>query len=104
MITQADINKIVQTIVDGFAPDKIILFGSYANGTANAESDVDLLIVKETSEKPNKRAISLYRLFPNYNVALDILVYTPDEYSRYCTQLNNISFFATKTGKVIYEH
>lgn len=41
---------IVQRIVETYAPDKIILYGSYAYGTPSPDSDFDLLIIKETGE------------------------------------------------------
>ena len=49
MISQTQIQQVVQRIADNYRPDKIILFGSYAEGTANDDSDIDLLIIKETN-------------------------------------------------------
>lgn len=46
MITEAQIQAVVQRIVEGYAPDRIILFGSYAYGTPTENSDLDLLVVK----------------------------------------------------------
>ena len=40
---------IVQRLHTDYAPQKIILFGSYAYGTRQHDSDIDLLIIKETS-------------------------------------------------------
>ena len=36
------LNGIVKKIVEGYNPDKIILFGSYAYGTPTEDSDIDL--------------------------------------------------------------
>ena len=44
------IRRMVDRIVRRFAPDKIILFGSYARGDAGPDSDVDLLIVTTPEE------------------------------------------------------
>ena len=38
------ISDIVNKIVKNYDPDKIILFGSYANGTENEDSDLDFII------------------------------------------------------------
>jgi len=43
--TERLIKEMVQRIVAGFNPEKVILFGSYARGTAGTDSDVDLLVV-----------------------------------------------------------
>ena len=47
MVTQEQINEIIKEIVENFKPQKVILFGSYANGTPTEESDLDLLIIKD---------------------------------------------------------
>ena len=45
VVALADIQKFVDNVASEFLPERVILFGSYANGQADAESDVDLLIV-----------------------------------------------------------
>ncbi len=47
MISQEQINQIVKTIVAGYSPQEIILFGSYASGTPSRDSDIDLLVIKD---------------------------------------------------------
>ena len=42
------IRRYARAIADEFQPDKIILFGSYAYGTPNEDSDVDLLVIMPT--------------------------------------------------------
>ena len=51
MFVNPQIDLIVERIVKKFNPHKIILFGSYAKGTATKDSDVDLLIVLPIDEK-----------------------------------------------------
>ena len=41
------IDAMVRQIVEQFDPDRIVLFGSHARGTAGRDSDVDLLVVME---------------------------------------------------------
>lgn len=53
--TREKILQIVDKIKKGYEPDKIILFGSYAYGNPTKESDIDLLIIKETSKPFHKR-------------------------------------------------
>jgi len=52
---QRELKQIVRRIVEAYAPDKIILYGSYAYGTPGPDSDIDLLIIKETAEPPRER-------------------------------------------------
>lgn len=59
---------------------RIILFGSYARGTSDEKSDIDLVIVKKTVKRFFDRMAEfevLYDLFPGK--AIDLLVYNPEE-------------------------
>ena len=53
---------LVKRLVSEYAPQKIILFGSYAFGRPNQDSDIDLFIIKETSEKLPQRMDRVRRL------------------------------------------
>ena len=55
MVTQNQIDEIVRIIAAECKPDKVILFGSYAVGTANESSDLDLAVVKQTDLPRQKR-------------------------------------------------
>lgn len=73
---------IAEFIKQRFAPQKIILFGSYAYGKPNENSDIDLLIIMNTKMKPYKQA-SIIRLYLDEilkeNYPIDIIVRTPEE-------------------------
>ena len=45
MAKMEEIKALTDRIVRAFHPDRIVLFGSYASGTPNSDSDVDLLVV-----------------------------------------------------------
>jgi len=76
-----EIQVIVQKIIEGYAPQRIILFGSYAHGEPNEDSDLDLLIIKGTSERPMDRHLRVRRLVstPGRRLSFDPLVLTPEE-------------------------
>ena len=75
----ATLEQIVERLVLGYDPDRIILFGSHATGTADEDSDLDLLVVKETEDRPVDRRIKVERLLADRSTPLDIHIYTPDE-------------------------
>jgi predicted nucleotidyltransferase len=60
--TLDDIREIVQQIVERFRPQKVILFGSYAQGKPTKDSDVDLLVIMETNEQRFTRRPEFLRL------------------------------------------
>ena len=78
-VTKALLNKIVQQIVEGVQPDKIILFGSYGYGSPTNDSDVDLLVIMDTDDRPAERYLAISRLIRPRPFPLDILVKTPVE-------------------------
>lgn len=103
MIETKKIDDIVNRIAIKFNPDKIILFGSYASGTPNNDSDLDLLIIKDTDLPPHRRSFDIQKLLKGSMVPMDILVYTNKEFEQ--EQKERYSFLsnAIKTSKILYE-
>ncbi len=74
-----DLKDISRRLIKEYDPDKIILYGSRAEGKDNESSDIDLVIVKETEKRPLDRRIEVEALLADRAVPIDILVYTPEE-------------------------
>ncbi|MBL7139048.1 MAG: nucleotidyltransferase domain-containing protein [Bacteroidales bacterium] len=102
MITPQQIERITERIVKVYRPDKVILFGSYANGTAKDISDLDLLLVKETNEDPVDRAAVVRLSLRDLLLPMDILVYTPDEIERDKHRKFTFIYHVLKSGKILY--
>jgi predicted nucleotidyltransferase len=103
MITQEQINEITKRIVGHFKPQKIILFGSYANGTPTEESDLDLLIIKDSHTPSRHQNRKVRQMLSDLRVPVDIIVKTPKEFQTYKDIIGTIIYPANKFGKVIYE-
>ena len=73
------IRKISEKIVKNLSPEKVILFGSYAYGNVNFDSDVDLLIILDTKLKGAERQRLVSRLIRPRPFPVDIIVKTPEE-------------------------
>lgn len=104
MITEAQIQAVVQRIVEGYAPDRIILFGSYAYGTPTEDSDLDLLIIKENAEKrPIERDLTVrHLLWGGEMPPMDIFVRTPQELSAAVARVFTVEAEAVHKGRVLY--
>lgn len=71
IVAFTDIQKFVAEVAREFLPEKVILFGSYATGSAKAESDVDLLVVmREDISGARVAADIIMRLKPTLPVEL----------------------------------
>ncbi len=103
MVAIGEIEAFGRQIGSKFSAEKVILFGSYAEGTAAEDSDVDLLVVAETDLPQRQRYGAVRRLVADVPASFDIIFKTPDEYGRWRTVVNHIVYFADKYGRVIYE-
>ena len=103
MLSKKQIQKIVDTIVEGYEPEKVILFGSYANGKPDEDSDLDLAIIKKTKKSYYHRTDLIHRLFNPYPCSMDIKVYTPKEYESKKDVIGTFANIVNANGKVIYE-
>lgn len=98
------IQQIVEKLVSGYAPQKVILFGSYAYGDPTPDSDIDLLIIKDTDKRPLERWMEVKRLLRDRNriISVSPLVYTTQELE---DRLAIGDFFIQEVlerGKVLY--
>lgn len=102
-ITEDKIRQAVQKIVDAVHPDKVILFGSYAYGTPNDDSDVDLFVVMESNQSIRARTIQLSEILYPRPFPLDIITRTPAELKERL-EIGDCFFKEIVTkGKVLYE-
>jgi len=103
MIETSKINEIVARIAVIFNPDKIILFGSYAGGTPNNDSDLDLLIIKDTDLPRHKRSFDIQKMLIGSMIPMDILVYTNNEFEKEKNEKYSFLNSAIKTSRILYE-
>ena len=85
MTTNTEFRKIItgslDRILKGYKPKKVILFGSYAYGEPTEDSDIDLLIIKNTDKRPIDRWLEVKRLLRDISRILPVspLIYTEKE-------------------------
>lgn len=99
----SNVEAVLQRLIDAYDPERVILFGSHATGAAERESDIDLLIVKETDRRPTDRRIEVERLLFDRRIPLDILVYTPQELRDLYAAGSPFVEDVIETGRVLYK-
>ena len=99
---QTEVNKIINQIKKAYQPEKIIIFGSYAYGTPNESSDVDLAVIKETKENFVNRLKKMAKIIRSY-LGADILVYTPNEWQEALKRGDYFVEEIAKKGKIVYK-
>lgn len=103
MTVEAAIAQMVGTISQRFSPERIILFGSQARGTAKTDSDVDLLVLFAELDNPRRTSADLYQSLAKIVSPKDIVVSTVAQFERYKNVVNTIYWPAAREGKVLYE-
>lgn len=106
-ISNDQLSRIADRIVDLVHPRQVILFGSQARGTANEDSDIDLLIVSQRpADQPWSRRQEIVRIrrgLPSVGRPVDILLFTPEEVEQWRNTTNHVVSEALREGKVLYE-
>ncbi|MCL1809833.1 MAG: nucleotidyltransferase domain-containing protein [Clostridiales bacterium] len=108
MYKNEEIMQFVNLVAEVVAPDRIILFGSYAYGTPNEKSDLDLLVIKNgkdfsvDDEAKLSTAVYLKRKQRNIRTRYDVFIQT-DRQVRMSAENGGAFVDAMQKGKVVYE-
>ena len=105
MIDEQTLQEVVKRIVAAAQPSRVILFGSHAYGEPNRHSDLDLLIVKETSKTPFQRRVEVGRIVQDKRRRTPIqpLVITPRELADHIQRGNPFLIEIVEKGEVLYD-
>jgi predicted nucleotidyltransferase len=94
--------EITRRIVSVSNPEKIILFGSYARGDFNPDSDLDILVIKDEVDSIREEAARIYRALADLAVPVDVVVVRKAYVSRYGDLVGIVVRPALREGKEIY--
>ena len=93
MINIEELKPLIIERLKPLNPDKIILFGSYAYGTPNEDSDIDLFLLKDDLDIEDMRSYKLelqkklFDIQKKYLLGIDIFV---DSTKRMEDRINNV--------------
>ena len=102
MVTMEQIEDVGRRIAREFLPERVVLFGSHADGTATDDSDVDLLIVMSFDGDSVPKAVEV-RLKVRPPFPVDLLVRTPEMVRRRLAMGDGFIREILERGKVLYE-
>ena len=98
------IDFVLKKIVAFYNPQMVYLFGSQARNDANENSDIDLLVIKQTDKPKRLRALDFRKELRGQNYyPVDILVYTPQEFTDECKIKGTMAYHIKEEGKILYE-
>ena len=99
------IHRVVEKLRKAYHPTQVVLFGSYAHGRPTPESDVDLLIVKDTAKPFYRRLFEVRRLVSPIlrGRPFDPIVVTPAELRRRLAGGDQFLHDIVTRGKPVYD-
>ena len=98
------IQRIVEKLAEEYAPLKVILFRSHAYGSPDPDSDIDLLIIKETSDRFIDRWVTVGRIIDgtHRSIPVEPLVLTPEELEKRLAIGDQFISEIVEKGRVLY--
>lgn len=99
-ILAKELHRIIPEIIK-MNVEQIIVFGSFATGNIHKSSDIDIIIIKETSKRFLDRLEEFYQVI-GPRVGIDIFVYSPKEFLE-MKKSNQFIKSALEQGRIIYE-
>ncbi len=103
MISALKINEVLHRITLNCNPERVILFGSYAHDNPNPDSDLDLLIVRQTDLPKHQRASEVRKFLYGMMIPMDLLIYTPNEFENEKYEKYSFLNSIISNSKVLYE-
>jgi predicted nucleotidyltransferase len=95
----AKIREIADRVVAALSPERVVLFGSYAWGQPDADSDVDLyVIVADCGEPAYRLARRAYHALRGVRVPVDLVVRTRAESERNAVVVSTLDHLALTRG------
>ena len=94
---------ITQRLQESLHPSRIYLFGSYAQGTPHADSDVDLLIVvPDDSERALAKTKRAYQALRGLGMAKDLIVEHESTFQQKLAWVSSIEHEVSRNGRLLY--
>jgi predicted nucleotidyltransferase len=73
------VQRALDRLIRAFAPERVMLFGSYAKGSTQENSDVDLLVIAEIQGNPVHSMRRARQLTADCFPAVDVVIATPSD-------------------------
>lgn len=102
MISDPMIERAIQAIAEAIHPQRIILFGSRARGTARPDSDLDLVIIYGGEKSKRQIKLDIHRLLEPASFPLDLFVLSPEEMRRQRHVANTLAREISERGITVY--
>lgn len=102
-VTSEILERVLDRLVQAFNPEGIILYGSYAEGLATRDSDLDFLVITSQPITWRDEQERLRGSFDDFPIPVQVMTISKEEFEETRDVIGGIAYPAAKYGKVIYE-
>ena len=103
MISQETIQEMTQRLIKAYDPLEIYLFGPYAWGNPDEDTNLSVLIIVDSSdEKVYKRGDRAFNALLSLKVPANVTVFTKQEFDTFTKDSTSLSYEVKNRGKILY--
>ncbi|HDY87663.1 MAG TPA: nucleotidyltransferase domain-containing protein [bacterium] len=103
-ITPEKVETAIRKIIEVSKPRKLIIFGSYVQGTVHTHSDLDILVVTgDEIENTRRESVRIRRELRGIGMPMDILVVPESHLEAFANTPGMIYREVLKNGRIVYE-
>jgi uncharacterized protein len=103
MISEQTIQQAAQLLGEAAKPARVILFGSYARGDAQENSDLDFLVIEPELQDKFREMVRLRQVLRPLRLPVDVLVYSQADINLQQNSCSSAVYWALREGKVLYD-
>ena len=104
MISEQTIQQAAQLLGEAVDHAKVILFGSYARGEAQENSDLDFLVIEPELQDKFREMVRLRQVLRPLRIPVDVLVCSREEVNQQQHACSSAIYWALREGRVLYDH
>ncbi len=102
-ITTDQLEDIVSRLVDGLQPERIYLYGSHADGSPHADSDIDILIIMPGSDSGLTEMYGrAEKCLRGTGLPAELVIFTSQEFERQRQWMSSLPNEIAKKGRLLY--
>ena len=102
-IEDSFVQEVVQRVLSVTSPEKIILFGSAATGQMTSDSDIDLLVIKESVDDNRRERGEIRASLIGLGKPFDVFVMDAERFEESKNVIGGLAYPANKHGRLVYE-
>lgn len=103
VLNQQTLLEAARLLGEAAKPARVILFGSYARGDADENSDADFLVIEPELRDAGAELVRLNRVLRPLGIPADVLVYSEAEAEQRRNWCSSAVYWALREGKVLYD-